>query len=55
MSDSDSILAGFTAAVFAFIGINVVVCCLRKKRQSTPKMKASPSMENLNQDDPVVV
>jgi hypothetical protein len=56
MVDSDSILAGFTAAVFAFVGLNVVVCCLRRRR-AAPKMKHSSSTEELTkmENDPQLV
>ena len=59
MADSDAILSGFSAGVFAFIGVVSVVWCLRRKRRNsayTPTMKHSPSMEELTnvETDPQV-
>lgn len=54
MSDSDSILSGIAIGLFSFAALNVVAYCLRRRYQRTP-MKQSPSMENLNVDDPVLV
>ena len=52
MVDSDSLLEGFTAGAFAFIGVFTVVYCIyRKRRPFTPNLKTSPSMEQLNELD----
>jgi hypothetical protein len=60
MAESEAILSGFTAGVFAFMGVLSVVWCVRRKCRNsthTPAMKHSPSMEELTsvETDPQVV
>lgn len=55
MANIDDILQGVLIGGFAFIGINLFVCCVRKHRKSV-EMKKSASMEELSSvstEDPV--
>jgi hypothetical protein len=51
--ESDEIMQGFVMGLFGLCGVSGLLYCLRLYLKKTPTMKQSPSMEDLNSEDPV--